>query len=99
MRYVSDDLVRPILEKLESPFDAHEVERRLLRLEPIAFARELLTFEASADPLQQFSAAFARWLDQEFAGKIRQTKKVRSCNLGGEKSLNQQWEKIADAAE
>jgi len=78
----------------QSPFDAHTVEKRILRLHTAAAANELLEFLHTADPLHQFSAAFARWIDSEFRGQIRQTRKIQSENLGGEQSQNQEWEKI-----
>lgn len=86
-------MLSKVFEELPDTFDAHRLERRTLRVLPIPFAEELLEFRMSDDPLQQFSAAFAQWFDRAFEGDIRKTAKVESCNLGGVKSLNQEWAK------
>jgi hypothetical protein len=83
-----------IINQLPPRFDAHLLERRLLRLYTVAIAREMIAFNRAGDALHQFSAAFARWVDREFHGQIQQTRKVTSENLGGERSRNQEWEKI-----
>ena len=82
-----------VINELDSPFDAHMVERRILRLHTVAVAEELLEYRHT-DTLHQFSAAFARWIDSEFQGQIRQTQKVQSENLGGRTNSNQEWEEI-----
>ena len=82
-----------VISELDSPFYTHMVERRLLRLHTVAVAEELLEFRHT-DTLHQFSAALARWIDVEFRGQIRQTRKVQSENLGGRVNSNQEWEKI-----
>lgn len=86
------------MNELGSRFDTHTLQRRLLREHTGAVARELLRFIRTGDPLHQFSAAFARWIDVEFRGQIRQTRKVMSENLGGETSRNQEWEKLSGGA-
>jgi hypothetical protein len=83
-----------VINVLATPFDAHMLEKRILRLYAVAVASEVLEFRHTGDALHQFSAAFARWVDREFQGQIRQTRKVVSENLGGEPSQNQEWEKI-----
>ncbi len=97
MQYLTRAMIVAILNRLPDRFDAHQVERRALRLHAAAFAEDLLRFQTSPDPLQQFSAAFARWVDTSFRGQIRKTRKVRSANLGGEESSNQEWEKTSSA--
>lgn len=91
-------MVATVINQLDSRFDTHALERRLLREHTEAVARELLEFIDKGDPLHQFSAAFARWVDSEFRGQIRQTQKVMSENLGGERSRNQEWEKLNGGA-
>ena len=82
-----------VINGLDSPFDAHMAERRLLRRHTIAVAEELLEFRHT-DTLHQFSAALAKWIDVEFRDQISQTRKVQSENLGGRVNSNQEWEKI-----
>ena len=94
MKHLTRDMLVEVFEQMPDTFDAHHLERRTLRLLPVPFAEELLEFRTSNDPLQQFSAAFAQWFDRVFAGDIRKTTKVESCNLGGETSLNQEWAKM-----
>jgi hypothetical protein len=95
MKHITQQIVAAVLNSRDFPdrFDAHHVEHRLLRLYPIEFAEELLEFRNSNDPLLQFSAAFAQWLDRTFAGQIQKTSKVVSANLGNLISSNQEWEK------
>ena len=94
MRHITRDMAASIINVMPPTFDAHRLERRVLRTYPVAFAYQLLEFTTSQDPLHQFSAAFARWIDSEFRGEIRKTHKVNSDNLGGESSQNQEWERI-----
>lgn len=94
MTHIDRAIAAPIMNMLPSRFDAHKLEKRLLRVHPDVVANEILAFRHTSDPLHQFSAAFARWVDREFQGQIRQTQKVVSENLGGEQSQNQEWEKI-----
>ncbi len=95
MKHITRQIIAAILNSPDCPntFDAHWVEQRLLRHYPSEFAHELLEFQGSNDPLQQFSAAFAQWLDRKFAGQIHQTRKVSSLNLGGLVCMNQEWRK------
>jgi hypothetical protein len=95
MRHISRPMVAPVIDQFVR-FDTHMIETRILRLHPIAFARELLEFAQTGDPLHQFSAQFAKWVDHEFTGQIRQTHKVVRDNLGGEPSQNQEWERVAN---
>ena len=93
MRHITHLMAAEVINELDSPFDAHMVERRILRLHTVAVAEELLEYRHT-DTLHQFSAAFARWIDSEFQGQIRQTQKVQSENLGGRTNSNQEWEEI-----
>ena len=95
MKFLTRTMLVPILNSLGPTFDAHQVERRTLRRQPIEFAQELLRFQGCNDPLQQFNARFARWIDTEFRGHLTKTRKVRSPNLGGEDSSNQEWRKVS----
>src|ERR1700686_5689857 len=83
-----------VINQLSALFDMHMVERLTVRLYPVEFGKELVRFGHTSDPLHQFSAHFAKWIDSEFAGQIRQTRKVTSENLGGREPQNQEWEKI-----
>ena len=94
MTHINHAMAATVINLLPKHFDAHTLEKRLLRLHASAVASEILAFNHTSDVLHQFSAAFARWVDREFQGQIRQTRKVVSENLGGEPSQNQEWEKI-----
>jgi hypothetical protein len=94
MTNIDHAMTATIINQLPPRFDAHLLERRLLRLHTVAVAREMIAFNHTGDPLHQFSAALARWVDREFHRQIRQTQKVTSENLGGEQSQNQEWGKI-----
>jgi hypothetical protein len=96
MNHIDHSTVATVINLLPTPFDAHILEKRLLRLHAVAVASEIIEFNHTGDALHQFSAALARWVDREFRGQIRQTRKVVSENLGGERSQNQEWEKIAN---
>ena len=93
MKHITHGMAAAAINELDSPFDAHMVERRMLRLHTVAMAEELLEYRHT-DTLHQFSATFARWLDSDFAGQIRKTRKVHSDNLGGRANSNQEWEKL-----
>ena len=80
-RHITRDIAAAVLNELPSPFDTHIIERRILRLHTEAVARELLEFRNTGDILHQFSAHFAKWIDTEFEGQIRKTRKVVSVNL------------------
>ena len=96
MTHINRSIVATVMNLLPNIFDAHMLEKRVLRLYAVAVAKEILEFNHTSDALHQFSASFARWVDREFQGQIRQTQKVVSENLGGEPSQNQAWEKIVN---
>ena len=98
VRHITRQMGAWVINGFQASFDTHMVERRILRLYTEAIARELLEYSrTSADPLHQFSAHFAKWIDSEFGGQIRQTRKVSSNNLAGEPTQNQEWERIDGA--
>ena len=84
-------MLATVINQLDETFDTHGVEKRLLRLYPIAFARQLATFAGVADPLQQFSADFSSAIGRTFATQLTKTRKVATENLGGLVSENQEW--------
>lgn len=94
MRHITRQIVAPVINRFQCPFDAHMIEKRVLRLHAEAFARELLAYGHTRDPLLQFSAHFAKWIDNKFRGQIRKTQKVFSDNLAGDSIKNQQWCRI-----
>lgn len=94
MKHITASHLQPVLDHLTGPFDAHQLERALLRREPHAFARELLEHQ----DVTVFSSQFARWFDREFggaAGAVRKTRQVKSANLIGNENANQEWEQVA----
>src|SRR5690242_12243914 len=96
MRFLRPQMIADAINDLGSPFDAHSVEMRLLRLYTVETAAEILRCGNARDVLQTFSAQLARFIDQSFQGQIRKTTKVRTANLGGRPCANQQWEKLVD---
>lgn len=87
-------MVAPIIRGFRAPFDTHDVERLALRRHTEAFARELLEYRQTGDPLLRFSAQFGKWVDFTFRQQmheIQKTQKVRTANLGGLVCSNQQW--------
>jgi hypothetical protein len=93
MTHITRQMVAGVLNTLDSRFDAHDVEQRLLRGHTVSVARELLEFAHTDDPLHRWSAHTAQWIDQQFRGQIHKTTKVTSKNLGGLESENQEWQK------
>ena len=87
-----------ILTALGNPFDAHAVEQRILRDHPIEVGQELQHFRHKRDPLRVWSAQTAQWIDRQFRGQLRKTRKVKTPNLGGKPSWNQEWEKANPGA-
>jgi hypothetical protein len=96
MTHIDHAIGATVINLLPTPFDVHMLEKRLLRMYAVAVGSEIVEFNHTGDPLHQFSAALARWIDREFQGQIRQTRKIVTENLGGEPSQNQEWEKIAN---
>jgi len=71
MRHITHQMAASVMNGVQATFDTHMLERRTLRLFPGALARELLRFSNTNDALHQFSAHFAKWIDNEFRGQIR----------------------------
>ncbi len=98
MRYLTAQMVTDAINRAPSPrFDSHDIEKSALGLHPVETAQEIVAQAASSDALRYFSAVLARHIDNTFGGpggQIRKTSKVRSENLRGLVSLNQQWEKL-----
>ena len=93
MQFLNAQMMADGINQLGDRFDAHAVEKRVLRLHANEFAQELTRYATSNDQLRQFSAAVAKFVDSAFRGQIVQTQKVNSKNLGGECSMNQEWQK------
>jgi hypothetical protein len=98
MRYLTVQMVADALNRAPSPrFDSHDVEKSALSLHPVETAQEIVAQADSGDALKYFSAVLARYIDNTFGspgGQIRKTSKVRSENLRGLVSRNQEWEKL-----
>jgi hypothetical protein len=97
MTHITHQVVASIITNFQQPFDTHEVEMYILRNHPEVFARELLEFIHTGDPLHQFSAQFGKWIDNQFQGQIIKTQKVKTNNLAGQLITNQQWRRINPA--
>jgi hypothetical protein len=98
MRHLTAQMVADAINRAPSPrFDSHDVEKSALGLHPIETAQEIVAQAESGDALKSFSAALARYVDHTFGGpggQVRKTGKVRSENLRGSVTPNQQWEKL-----
>lgn len=98
MRHLTAQMVANAINGAPSPlFDSHDAEKAVLRLHVVETAREILHQPDSSDALGSFSAAFARYVDQAFAGaaaQIRAISTVESENLGGEVRTNPLWKKL-----
>ncbi len=93
MQFLTAQMLADGINQLGERFDAHAVEKRVLRLHTNEFSQELIRYATSTDQLRQFSAVFSKAVDSTFNGQIVQTQKVSSENLGGEISVNQEWQK------
>lgn len=76
MRHITDRMIVTAINQMEERFDAHDLEKRLLRQNPVAVAREIIEHRRNRDILRSFSAKFAKYVDRTFAGRIRKTAKV-----------------------
>ena len=94
MQHITVQMLVDAINELDDPFDAHDVERRVLRNQPVAMANEILRYANSGDVLRTFSAQFSRHVDTVLRGQIQQTAKVSTANLGGLVSECQQWKKL-----
>lgn len=95
MQHIDSQMLATAINQLDDSFDTHAVEKRVLRLYPIAFANQLATFASSTDPLQQFSADFSSTIGRTFPSQLTKTRKVATENLGGLVSDNQEWHRSA----
>lgn len=88
-------LIRPFLASLGARgarFDTHAVEFAFRDKRPLRFRTELARFDACDDPVHRFSAWFGRWMLDTFADVLEKLPgKVRSTNLRGAVSANQEW--------
>ena len=99
MRFLTPEMIADAINRAPNPFDAHDVEKGLLRHHAVETAREIVAQAGSGDALRFFSAVLSRHMDRTFggpSGPIHKTRKVESENLGGLRSLNQQWEKLVE---
>lgn len=95
MHHLQPQMVAEAINDLGPRFDAHAVEKRLLRRYTVETAREILRYADSGDVLRAFSAQLARYVNRTFRGQIRSTTpKVISENLGGKDAVNTQWERL-----
>jgi hypothetical protein len=97
MRHLKGPMVADAINQVDTRFDSHDVERRLLRDYAVATAKEIIAQESSGDPLRYFSAVLSKYIDTAFGSQLRKLSKVVTPNLGGKPSKNQQWEKPAGA--
>ena len=96
MVHITHNIVRDILNTLDSPFDSHDVEFALIVKHTEVFAKDLAEFCRThhKSPLRLFSANFAKWLNAEFGSQIQKGPKVSTLSLSGREVSNQQWFKV-----
>jgi hypothetical protein len=81
MEFITDAMVADAINAIKGDvFDAHIVEKRLLRLHTVAVAEELLRYRDKDDVLQTFSDQLSESLDPAFSGQIEQIGRTESEN-------------------
>ena len=93
MNFITPEMLSSEIDSLGEFFDAHDIERRILRNQPVAFAQELLRYREADDILRTFSAQFSRFVDTSQSGRLEKAERVTTANLGGLLSECQQWRK------
>jgi hypothetical protein len=95
MQHVTDKMLADAINAMPNEiFDTHAVEQRVLRVEPVAFANQILVHQTNQDVLRQFSASFSRRIGQAFPGQVERLPKTSSQNLAGNENDNQEWRRL-----
>lgn len=109
MRHITAQQVARVLSHLNTVFDAHAAEKRMMGMFPREVGQEIASHSnsPSMSALQKFSMQFAQFIDRVFGSasshpQIRKTTsgpnrdgKIVSGNLAGDPIMNQEWEKLS----
>ena len=69
----------------------HDFQRTMMQQFQTEFALDFLPYIKEKDALSAFSLAFDKWLSLQLLGHANKTVRVKTKNLRGEMSDNQQW--------
>lgn len=92
MEYIDDVVIDGVLDELPQDFDSHHFFRKLIRMYPSEYTKELSRYQDNADPFLVLHPLIAKELARN--GRLRKMGKVTSPNIGGESTSNEAWQKI-----
>lgn len=91
MEYIDDAVMNRVLDELPQDFDSHHFFRRLIRMYPSEYTKELSRHQNRADPFRVLHPLIANSLAHN--NRLRKMGKVTSPNIGGESTANEAWQK------
>ncbi len=86
---IRDEVLRSITSELGEEFDSHDVIFSIMRQHPREYVTDLYGFVSSPDPILSLHASIGKRLLG--LDTLTPTKKVKSRNVRGEETENQQW--------
>ena len=92
MEYITDTIINEVIDQMPKKFDSHDFFKKITRLFPSDYVRELCRFKNQDDPFFVLHPMIARKLASN--DRLRQMGKVDSPNIGGNSTSNEYWEKI-----
>jgi len=92
MEYITDKILNDVIDQMPQKFDSHDFFKRMTRLFPSDYVKELCRFKNHSDPFLVLHPMIARKLASDDG--LRQMGKVDSPNIGGNSTSNESWEKI-----
>jgi len=92
MEYITNTIINDVIDQMPQKFDSHDFIKRMTRLFPSDYVKELCRFKNHDDPFLVLHPMIARNL----AGNdgLKQIGKVDSPNIGGKSTSNESWEEI-----
>ncbi|MBK7078173.1 MAG: hypothetical protein IPH44_38500 [Myxococcales bacterium] len=86
---ITDDILRAVVAELGEEFDSHDVIFSIMRRHPREYATDLYGLVESDDPILSLHASLGRRLLG--LDELTPTKRIKSMNVRGEETENQQW--------
>ena len=77
---------------------SHDFQRTAMQQFQTEFALDFLPYIKEKDALHSFSFAFGKWLTDQLMGHATKVGRVKTTNLRGDLTDNQQWEILPKAA-
>lgn len=77
---------------------SHDFQRTAMQQFQTEFALDFLPYIKEKDALQAFSLAFGKWLSLQLLGHATGAGRVKTKNLRGEMTDNQQWDILPKTA-